>query len=143
MTLIEEIASDRVQARKNKETVRASLLTTLYGEATKVGKDKGNRPSTDEEVIAVIKKFLKGIEAILEVSDMNPQALQERAILESYLPKQMSEEDLEACVSMIVSKLDDPNPKDMGAVMKSLKALYDGQYDGKMASQKVREALSS
>ena len=57
--LIEKIKEDSLRARKDRNTWKANLLTTLYAEASMIGKNKGNRVSTDEETTAVITKFLK------------------------------------------------------------------------------------
>ena len=65
MTLIERIKEDNLAARKNRDQVRATLLTTLFSEAVSVGKNAGNRETTDAETLAVIKKFIKGIDDTL------------------------------------------------------------------------------
>ena len=63
--LLETINQDRNEARKMKYTATATLLTTLYSEAQMVGKNDGNRETTDAEVVAVIKKFVKNIDETL------------------------------------------------------------------------------
>ena len=63
-------------------------------------------------------------------------------ILESLLPKQLSEEELEKVIVEIVAALPDKSPRQMGAVMAELKKKYDGQFDGKTASGLVKKALS-
>jgi hypothetical protein len=61
MSLIQTIKADQVQARKAR-SASASILTTLIGEAEMIGKNAGDRESTDEEVIAIIKKFIKNLD---------------------------------------------------------------------------------
>ena len=113
----------------------------------KIGKDKGNRETTDEETLSVIKKFLKNnretYSQIKEKFDhhMHPQLKAEKEILESYLPKQFTEKELENVVSEIISIHGYNSKKDMGQVMKVLKGKYGGQYDGKIASNIVRNML--
>ena len=58
MTLLAKLKADSLQARKDGNKVAANLLVTLVSEATMVGKNAGNRDSTDEEVQRVVKKFL-------------------------------------------------------------------------------------
>lgn len=147
MSLIQTIKADQLQARKNKDTSRASLLTTLYSEAAMVGKNDGNRESTDAEVVAMVKKFIKNIDetisAVASSSDAVAMLHQEREILSVYLPKQLTEDELKALLTGMVSKLPERSPKSMGMLMKALKAEYDGQYDGKSASTLARELLTA
>lgn len=144
--LLDDIKNDSLQARKDRDTVKTSLLVPLYSEAVRVGKDNGNRQSTDEEVIAVVKKFVKNIEqTILDMEkigrDISLQK-QELSLLRNYLPKQMSHEELESAVDSIMSGLDEVTPKAMGKIMGELKTRHGGTYDGKMASQVVRNKLA-
>lgn len=148
MSLINKIKADQLQARKNKNAVLKSLLTTLLGEAQAVGKNDGNRESTDAEVIATIKSFLKKVNETLDAIAVNggdaTNTLIEQYALKSYLPKQLSEDELTLIVtSHIDSHVEDASMKSMGIVMNHLKTVYDGQYDGKMASTVVRKVLSS
>jgi uncharacterized protein YqeY len=147
MSLIATIKADQLQARKNKDEILKPLLTTLLGEAQAVGKNDGNRESTDAEVIATVKSFLKKINETLDaIADKGGDAtttLAEKAALEAYLPKQLTEEELITIVSSHVdSHVEDKSMKSMGIVMGHLKAVYDGQYDGKLASAVVRKVLS-
>ena len=144
--LLETINQDRNEARKMKYTATATLLTTLYSEAQMVGKNDGNRETTDAEVVAVIKKFVKNIdETLSNLPETDPRyeaAKTEREVLNFYLPKQMTEEDLRTAIGEIIQSRNLSEPRDMGIVMKELKAAFDSQFDGKMASQIARELLS-
>lgn len=146
--LLDQIKADQLEARKNRNVapndLKASLLTTLYSEAAMVGKNDGNRQSTDQEVIAVIKKFLKGVEETLAASEeVNTFALYEKQVLLSYLPTQMTEDELSVAIDKIVADNGFDSAKQMGLVMKELKAQYDGQFDGKVASGLVKSKLTS
>ena len=57
MSKLQEIKAAQLTARKERNTFKASLLTTLIGEAEMVGKSAGNRPSTDEEVLQVLNMY--------------------------------------------------------------------------------------
>ncbi|AGY60446.1 GatB/YqeY domain-containing protein [Gloeobacter kilaueensis] len=150
--LLEQIKADSLEARKrnSKEpgvhTRRVSLLGTLYAEASRVGKDAANRPSTDEEVLAVVRKFIKNLDetiAVLQKAGKNTAGqLEEKAILEGYLPRQLSSEELRAAIESIVADLGEKSPKAMGEVMKQLKERYGGQFDGKLASEAARTILN-
>jgi len=146
MSLLSQIKKDQLQARKNSKTVEATLLTTLIGEAAMIGKNDGNRETTDEEVVAVIKKFVKnntelmGYAVAESVAYMN--ARDENDFLSQYLPSQMTEDEIRAAVQKRIVTLDEISPKLMGSVMKWLKDNYAGQYDGGLASKVVKELLS-
>lgn len=148
MSLLELIKRDQLTARKDKTAKDvASLLTTLIGEASMIGKNDGNRESTDAEVIAVIKKFIKNNKELADIVDKTSDAHQHKALTENiilgyYLPKQMSEEDIRKVVQSHIETLEEVSPKAMGLIMKLLKDNYGGRYDGKMASKVVKELLS-
>lgn len=145
MSLLDQIRKDQLQARKTQNKIAAELLTTLIGEAAMVGKNAGNRESTDTEVKAVIKKFLKNnteTTTSLHLNLATPLMMEvlqkEKEILESYLPKQMTEKELKAFFEneIVVS-----GGKEVGILMKALKNQRAGQYDGKMAAEVVKELV--
>jgi uncharacterized protein len=146
MMLIEKIREDMITARKGSDAVAKSLLVTLYSEAIRVGKDKRNGASTDEEVIGIIRKFLANAEEtvrLLEARGQDASAQkQEHEILQAYLPTQMSDAELESAVRDIVTDLGVSGAKVMGQVMSELKARHGGTYDGRTASTIVKQVLS-
>lgn len=148
-TLINTIKQNQLQARKNKDATAASLLTTLIGESEMVGKNDGNRESTDAEVTAVIKKFVKNIDETISALSKNPEgnadriatATKEKDILMAYLPKQLDEAQLRAEMQKIITELSLSSPKGMGVLMKELKNKFPGAYDGNTASKIAKEVL--
>lgn len=143
MSLLLKIKDDLLVARKAKETVKVNLLTTLYSEAANEGLNDGKRESTDTEVLAVIKKFLKNLKETREaIGDTDLTLRQESAILENYLPNQLTYDKLRAIIFEVISVTGSSTMRDMGTIMASLKQSHDGQYDGKMASEIVKEFLS-
>ena len=144
MSLITQIKAEQVTARKNRNGPMASLLTTLIGEAEMVGKNAG-REVLDAEVVATIKKFIKNIDETIKAlgaDDARAQAaMDERVVLEHFLPSQMSEQQLTEAVTAIKAELN-AGQKDMGKVMSLLKTRHEGQYDGKMASTVVKAVLA-
>lgn len=139
--MITQIKKEWIAARKVKETVKANLLSTLVGEIEMVAKNDGQRQVTDADCLAKVKAFLKGVDAMLEVSPSDQKTLQEKAILEGFMPIQMSQRELEVTIQTIASEIGATSVKDMGKVMGALKAQYDGMYDGKTASMLVKECL--
>lgn len=152
MSLLNTIKEDLLALRKSEKTesvkIKVSLLTTLYSEAANIGLNDKKRESTDEEVIAVIKKFIKSIDESLSVSDnVCTKLLLEKQVLSDYLPSQLTKDQLETIVKDIVVQLqcgdDVSKPISIGVIMGSLKKTYSGQFDGKLASEVIRNVLQS
>lgn len=137
MSLLQKLKNDQLSLRKLKNSKDALILTTLIGEASIIGKNNGNRESTDSEVITVIKKFIKNIEETLKIVPDHEKSLYEKDILTKYLPEQLTNIELED----IVLKLKTENNFKMGDIMKYLKENFEGRYDGKNASQLIKKIL--
>lgn len=146
--LIEKIKSDVENSRRLADgQVRKNLLVTLYAEALKVGKDKGNRLPSDDEVMATVRQFMKKAQETVDIlsaagRDFSKFSV-EISVLSEYLPAQMSNEELRKVVLGIVAEKNlERTPKSMGPVMGALKGEYSGKYDARMASDIVKEVLS-
>lgn len=142
MTLLSKIKNDLFTLRKEGTAkVAINLLTTLYSESANVGLNDGKRESSDAEVIAVIKKFIKNLNECIDVGTTKNIDVSlydtEKAILEVYLPKQLSEQEIEDFVSDYARNGGKP------LAMKALKETYAGQYDGKMASTIIDNLILS
>lgn len=142
MSTLNRIKEDQLSARKAKNSSEATLLTTLLAESVIVGKNQG-RESSEEEVMAVVKKFLKNnAQYIHDIGSTKPdlklQLETEQTILSRYVPVQLSENELTVIVKDIITTTQTLN---MGEIMKAVKASYDGKYDGKMLSSIVKSLL--
>lgn len=129
MTLIETIKQDLLQARKDGDKFASSMLSTLVGDADRVGKDNGNRAPTDSEVQAVAVKFMKSAKQNLELTS-RPEFEIEIEILERYLPKSLSEMELISIIKEQVAQ----HGKNKGKVLGFLAKEYKNRYDGKQAA---------
>jgi uncharacterized protein len=131
MTLLNTIKAASLTARKARKTDEAALLSTLMGEIETLAK-AGRGELTDAVVVTVIKKFIKNIDQVIEVVEPNSiggqNAIKEKQLLEAFLPKQLSEQELQALI-------DDMGCTNIGDAMKLLKQNYAGTYDGAMASK--------
>lgn len=154
MSLLETIRADQVRLRKTQHTLTTdfpnlrvtasyaetiSLLTTLIGEATAVGKNQ-QRETTDQETIAVVKKFIKNNDEFLKVATDEKTITRlkgENDWLVQYLPKQLTEGELTSIITAVIGE----GASNTGTIMKVLKERYDGQYDGKVASALVKLLL--
>jgi len=134
--LIETLKTQRIQAMKEKQVVAKNLLTTLLGELEGKAK-RDNTEINDEMVVQTCKKFIaSNNEVITQTSsvDAATKLKEENVILETFLPKQLSEAQLTVLVSS-------SGATNVGDAMKFLKENYAGQYDGKLASTVVRALM--
>ncbi len=126
MSLKLRISDDLKSAMKEKNTVKLSILRVLKGEIERNEQSTSGKIELPEgDVIKLVKKL---IDSIKETT--NNQI--EITTLENYLPKQLTEEEIRGILSLL-------SVKDLGSVMKSFKANYDGLYDGKLLSSIVKE----
>lgn len=130
---------NRKEFIKNKDVQfsdAAKLLTTLIGEAEIIGKNEGNRETTNDEVVKVIKKFISNNNDLLK-HKQDEKIVRENEILNSFLPKQLSKEELSSIIENIISE----GKKEIGPIMKELNANHSGLFDGKLANQIIREKI--
>lgn len=139
--LLEKLKKESLQARKEKNEIKSNLLSTVLSQVKLIAIDDGHREPKDEDVIQVVKKFLKNIEENLKLGEEGKlsqenyeQAKIEKEILLEYLPKQLSEQELREIIQ-------NSGAKNIGEVMKFLKEKYPEQYDGKLASKIAKELL--
>lgn len=131
---MDTIRKDMFDAKKAKDTVKANLLSTLFSEIFTLSKS-GKELTVDDE-IKIIRKFLKNIEETLsfDITEENKtKFLAEKQILESYLPKQMTGEEIEKIVSLMISE-----GKTIKDIMPFFKQNYAGLYNGKTVSEVVK-----
>lgn len=149
MTLLQTLQKDQLLARKNKNEIEASVLTVLYSDAVNIGKNQGNRQTTDDEVIALVKKFVKTAQENLKIyEDSNKtEAAQktkdELEVLKRYLPQAPSESEVNAKIQdLLATNSWAKEPATVGKVMKELKAQYGSALDGALASKLIKEQLA-
>lgn len=127
---------DRDSATKDRSSVAKSILSTLIGELESNAKRNGEEV-TDEKVIQACKKLIQSNLESIKVKPSETLVL-ENEILSSFLPKQMSEDQLR---KIIVDFKDSSSEQafEIKLVMNHLKANYGGQFNGGMASAIAKE----
>ena len=128
----EQINKDYMIAFKAKDTVAKNLLSVIKGEIQTVEKNTGVENMSDEDVLKILTKTSKSLKEM--VASGNEQAKVELKIVESYLPKQMSKEE----VTQKVTELVNSGITQMGAIMKEFAAL---PADKKVVSEVVRDLV--
>jgi uncharacterized protein YqeY len=147
--LKEKLQSDLNGAIKSRNTVVAETIRMVLSAITNeevAGKEK--RELSDAEVITVLtreaKKRREAAEAF-ENGGRADRAAAERAegeVIASYLPEQLSEDEIKKLISETIAAVGAAGPADMGKVMGSLKAKVAGKADGALVSSLVKEALN-
>lgn len=142
--LITKIQEDALAARKARDSDKSLLLVTLFAEASRKGKDDGDRLSRDEEVVETVKKFIKDLKFTLDKTTNETVIAKtkfELAVLSAYLPEMLTGETLLAAIHAIANTLPELNAKAMGTIMGQLRTQYGGAYDGKEAKNLVESLL--
>ena len=149
MSLTQDIAHDLMQAMKDHAEEKLSTLRMLKAELQKLQADKGKDfEINDEDVHTVIKKLIKQRKDAAEqysaggAKDRAEAELAEIKILEPYLPKQLSDEEIDALISEAAKEINAASPKDMGKLMKAVMAKTKGLADGSRVKDKVNAFLN-
>ena len=150
MNLYDTISNDIKEAMKAKDKVALDTLRNIKKVLleAKTAPGAGDTVS-DETAIRLIQKLVKqGKESAELYSSQNrPELAQEElaqvAVMEKYLPKQMSEEEVTAVLKEIISSLDASGPQDMGKVMGTATKQLAGKAEGRMISAIVKQLLNS
>lgn len=147
MSIVNQIRTDMLQA-KREHNPNAAFLSMVYADVVAVGKNAANRETTDVEAIQSLKKAVKSLDEMIQIStqhgktDEVEKASVQKALVEKYLPAQMTSDELKTVVEAIISGLSDKSPKAMGQVMATLKQRHEGLYDGREASALVKSMLA-
>lgn len=146
--LEDKILNDYKEAMKSKDTLKSSVLSFLRADMINVAVAKKKTKLDDSEVIPVIKKQIKQRQDSIEQFskggriDMAEKEKKELEILKTYLPPELSTEEIKKIIEEGVASTGAQDMKDMGKVMKEVNARVAGQADGKLVSDLVRERLA-
>lgn len=136
--MLETINQDIKEAMKSKEKEKLQALRYLKSMLMENATSK----KPDEEINVIIKyhkKLQDSLENFPESNPLRTQTEYEIRIIEHYLPKQLSEDEVIQIIKKIQQDLDNPN---MGSIMKSLSEEIKGKFNGKRASELVKELLN-
>lgn len=142
-TLTEQIRADLTESMKARDAEKTSTLRMLQS-ALKYQQVEVKHELSDEEALTVIRKAVKQREDSIEQYEKGNRpelAAKERSemeLLKTYLPPELSQEELETGIREIVASTGAQSKKDMGKVMKEATARFKGRVDGK----KIQEIVS-
>ena len=149
MSLTQTVAKDLMSAMKEKSEPKLSTLRMLKSELQKLQADKGkNAEISDDDVYTVIRRLIKQRKDAAEqysaagAKDRAESELSEIKILEPYLPKQLSDEEIDAMISESAKEINASSPKDMGKLMKAVMQKAKGLADGSKVKDRVNLFLN-
>ena len=146
MTLSEKINNDLKEAMKNKDSFKLGVIRMVKG-AMQLEKPNPRAELTDDDVIKVLSKQIKmRKEAISQFEtagreDLVEQNKKELEILNSYMPEQLSLEELNKIIDKVFEEVKPTSIKDMGMIMKNLSPLIKGKADMSLVNTLIKERL--
>ena len=133
MTLKERINSDYIAAFKAKDTATKNLLSVIKGEIQTVEKNTGSANLLDEDVIKILNKTSKSLKETISMSN-DVESQSQLAVVLTYLPKEMSREEIVTKVTELVNS----GTSNIGDFMKAFNGL---PVDRKLVSEVIREIV--
>lgn len=148
MSLEQQISKGIMEAMKAKDTVRLTTLRNIKKNILEAKTAAAGVELTDADVIRIITKLAKqGSDSAAIYTEQNRPDLAEEElaqvrVMQEFLPRQLSAEELAEAVKAIIAEVGATSMKEMGKVMGVASKRLSGQADGKEISAKVKELLS-
>jgi hypothetical protein len=142
MSVLEQVQADVKDAMKSGEKERLGALRLLLSELRKAEKDGGS-----DELALLRRERKRRLEAANAYSeggreDLAAKEHAEAKIIDTYLPAELSDEELSEIVAQALADSGASTPQQMGLAMKSAMAAVDGRAEGKRVSELVKRALA-
>jgi len=143
----EKLLEDLKSAMKEKDVVKKNTVQMVRAAILQVEKDKQIELNDDQILEVIAKEFKKRNDSLADYEksgreDLINQIKEEMSVLEGYLPKKLSEEELTEKVKEIISEVGATSMKEMGIVMKTAKERLGVTADGKMINEIVKKILA-
>ena len=150
MDLFETINGDIKKAMLTREQARLNTLRGIKKEFLEAKTAKGaDGTLSDDTALKILTKMVKQRKESAEIyvsqsrQDLADAELAEAAVIEEYLPKQLSDEELTAALTEIIAQVGATSAKDMGKVMGVASKQLSGKAEGRAISAKVKELLNN
>jgi len=148
--MLEQIQNDLRESLKNKDEIKVSTLRLLIGAIKNfaIEKESTSYIPTDEEILEVIRKEAKKRKESIEQfeaggrNELVEKETKELQILQSYLPAQMSEKEVEKIIEQKIQELGATSAAEIGKVMGTLSQELKGKADMGFVSSIVRKKLT-
>lgn len=138
--LLTQLRKENMQAMKEKDTLKKGVLSLVISAIALAEKESGEVLSKEDELTYIQKELKQTRETLAETpenrTDLIEETKQKIVILESYLPQQLSEEEIKQAIEAIMQEKQLlPEKKSQGIIMKEMMARYKGQTDGKTVNK--------
>jgi uncharacterized protein len=150
MALFEQISNDIKAAMLARDKVKLEALRGIKKEFLEAKTAKGaDGELTDDHALKILQKMVKqrkdsaAIFSEQNRSELAANELAEATVIEAYLPKQISDEELTATIQAIVAQVGATGPKEMGKVMGIASKQLAGKAEGRLISEKVKNILNA
>ena len=146
MNYIEEIKQDMYAAMKSKDKIKATILRSFLSNLKKIEIEKKDLLA-EHEYLSIVKKMVKQLKESIDVYsqagriELAEKEKSELNIMEAYLPKQFSEEEISELIKNIISEISAKNISDIGKVMAIVMKKGGGKVDGGTANRIAKELL--
>jgi len=146
MNYIEEIKQNMYAAMKSKDKVKATILRSFLSNLKKIEIEK-KEPIVEHEYLSIVKKMVKQLKESIDVYseagriELAEKEKSELSIMEAYLPKQFSEEEISELIKNIILEISAKNISDIGKVMAIVMKKGGGKVDGGIANRIAKELL--
>lgn len=143
-----KLEGDLKQAMRDRDAERRDAVRYLLS-AVKNAEIEKRQPLTEQEEVALLRQQARQRQEAIEQfqtggrADLEQRERGQLAIIDQYLPRQMSDEELAAFVQHGIAETGATGPKEMGKVMGILTRQAEGRVDGRRLSDAVRRALAS
>ena len=147
MSLSDNIMADMKKAMKDHDKIKLNTVRMIKSALMNEKISLGHDLNADEELTVLSREKKQREESIEEFinasrNDLAEETKKELAVVESYMPKQMSKDELAKVVKETIEEVDAKGKSDFGKVMKALMPKVKGRADGKEASAIVRDNLN-
>jgi uncharacterized protein len=145
---INTAVKEAMKAKQERKLSTLRMMNSTIKNADIDARGQGKPPLSDDDLLGVFQKMIKQRQESVELyekggrAELAAQERDEIAVIQAYLPKQMSDDDVKAAISAVIKETGAASMKDMGKVVTALKAKYAGQMDFGKASGLVKAALS-
>jgi len=149
MDLEAQLMADLKQAMKSKDQASMRAIRALKAAILLYKTDGSGKDLDEAAALKLVQKQVKQRQDSLEIyekqnrEDLAQTEREEIEVLKNYLPKQLSDQELEAAVKSIIEETGAESMKDMGRVMGLASKQLGGKADGRTISEKVKALLSS
>jgi uncharacterized protein YqeY len=147
MSLFDKISDDLKSAMLARQKDRLESLRAIKTALLLARTESGTHELTSDQELKIIQKLIKQRKESADIfksqnrTDLYEKEIAESAIIEEYLPEQLSESELVAVLKSIIQQVGATSPKDMGRVMGAASKELAGKADGRMIAEKVKVLL--